>query len=172
MNCFEARKEFASFWRRTLPTAERAAFIAHLRGCARCDRAFRVFALSAPVIHGAAEPAPGSAIQLSDAAAGLDRSFHATAVPARPSAPVGPRSALPWSVAAAAVLILLIGGFTAWKITAAPVQDFSEALASDSADLTPASYHPGGIDAAAENADPDPALFDSIALDSTSGGGQ
>lgn len=55
MNCFEARKEFPSFWRRTLTTEERAAFLAHVGRCARCDRAFRVFALTAPVLHGDSE---------------------------------------------------------------------------------------------------------------------
>ena len=55
MNCFEARKEFPSFWRRMLTPEERTAFLAHVGRCARCDRAFRVFALTAPVLHGDSE---------------------------------------------------------------------------------------------------------------------
>lgn len=55
MNCFEARKEFPSFWRRMLAPEERTAFLAHVGRCARCDRAFRVFALTAPVLHGDSE---------------------------------------------------------------------------------------------------------------------
>jgi anti-sigma factor RsiW len=56
MNCFETRKEFISFWRRTLPVGERAQFSAHLRECARCDRSFRVFALTAPALHSETAP--------------------------------------------------------------------------------------------------------------------
>ncbi|MGH7985978.1 MAG: hypothetical protein ACREQX_06800 [Candidatus Binataceae bacterium] len=56
MNCFEAQKEFARFWRRDLPFVDAQAFTAHLRQCARCDRAFRVFALSAPVLQSENEP--------------------------------------------------------------------------------------------------------------------
>jgi hypothetical protein len=56
MNCFEARQEFRSFWRKELAPESRAAFSAHLRECAKCDSAFRVFALTAPVLHGEAEP--------------------------------------------------------------------------------------------------------------------
>jgi hypothetical protein len=55
MNCFEARKEFPSYWRRMLTPEERTAFLAHVGRCARCDRAFRVFALTAPVLHGDSE---------------------------------------------------------------------------------------------------------------------
>jgi hypothetical protein len=35
MNCFEARKEFGAFWRRTMAAEARAAFSAHLGGCAK-----------------------------------------------------------------------------------------------------------------------------------------
>lgn len=56
MNCFEARKEFISFWRRTMPADERVRFSAHLRECARCDRSFRVFALTAPVLQSESAP--------------------------------------------------------------------------------------------------------------------
>lgn len=56
MNCFETRKEFVSFWRRTLDPARRADFSNHLEHCDRCDRSFRLFALSAPVFHSDREP--------------------------------------------------------------------------------------------------------------------
>jgi len=56
MNCFEVRQEFAAFWRRELAPEQRSALVAHLKGCAKCDHAFRTFAMSAPVLHSAAEP--------------------------------------------------------------------------------------------------------------------
>jgi len=56
MNCFEARQDFRSFWRKELPPQRRAAFNAHLGECRKCDGAFRAFALTAPVLHSGAEP--------------------------------------------------------------------------------------------------------------------
>lgn len=51
MNCLEARRGFVDFWRRSLDSRLRAAFLAHLAGCARCDGSFRRFALTAPVLQ-------------------------------------------------------------------------------------------------------------------------
>jgi hypothetical protein len=56
INCFEARQEFPAFWRRELAAEQRAALVKHLAGCAKCDRAFRNFALGAPVLHSVGEP--------------------------------------------------------------------------------------------------------------------
>ncbi len=56
MNCFEARQEFSALWRKTLTAERRVELLAHLKGCEKCDHAFRVFALTAPVLHGAMEP--------------------------------------------------------------------------------------------------------------------
>ena len=56
MNCFEARQEFSALWRKLLTAERRVELLAHLKGCAKCDHAFRVFALTAPVLHGAMEP--------------------------------------------------------------------------------------------------------------------
>jgi hypothetical protein len=53
MNCLETRRTFATFWRRSLAAEERAAVTSHLAECGRCDHSFRVFALTAPVLHGA-----------------------------------------------------------------------------------------------------------------------
>jgi Putative zinc-finger len=55
MNCFEARQEFPALWRKTATAERRAELLAHLKGCEKCDHAFRVFALTAPVLHGAME---------------------------------------------------------------------------------------------------------------------
>jgi len=55
MNCFEARQEFSALWRKTATAERRAELLAHLKGCEKCDHAFRVFALTAPVLHGEME---------------------------------------------------------------------------------------------------------------------
>lgn len=51
MNCFEARQEFVSFWRGAIGSERRGVLLAHLKGCSKCDRAFRAFALTAPMLH-------------------------------------------------------------------------------------------------------------------------
>ncbi len=51
MNCFEARQDFVGFWQRSLDGERRRELLAHLAGCAKCDRAFRAFALTAPMLH-------------------------------------------------------------------------------------------------------------------------
>ena len=56
MNCFEARQEFSAIWRNRATPERRAEILAHLKSCAKCDHAFRIFALSAPVLHSEAEP--------------------------------------------------------------------------------------------------------------------
>jgi anti-sigma factor RsiW len=63
INCFEARQEFPAFWRRELAAERRAALVSHLARCAKCDRAFRNFALGAPVLHSASEPPQRSAAE-------------------------------------------------------------------------------------------------------------
>ena len=55
MNCFEARQEFPALWRKTATAERRSELLAHLKGCEKCDHAFRVFALTAPVLHGEME---------------------------------------------------------------------------------------------------------------------
>jgi hypothetical protein len=55
MNCFEARQEFPALWRKTLTPERRTDLLAHLKGCEKCDHAFRLFALTAPVLHGEME---------------------------------------------------------------------------------------------------------------------
>src|SRR5690349_8984757 len=56
MNCFEARNDFVAFWQKTLVGERRAQLLLHLRGCTACDRSFRSFALTAPVLYSASEP--------------------------------------------------------------------------------------------------------------------
>jgi len=56
MTCFEARQGFVAFWQRIMEPEQRASLSAHLRTCQRCDQSFRVFALTAPVLHSRGEP--------------------------------------------------------------------------------------------------------------------
>ncbi len=60
MNCFESRQAFVAYWQHTLPVEQRAAFNAHLQFCEQCDHSFRIFALSAPVLHSSSEPMVGT----------------------------------------------------------------------------------------------------------------
>lgn len=62
MNCFEARQDFVGFWQQALEGERRRELLAHLKGCSKCDRAFRAFALTAPMLHsgGAAAASPQS----------------------------------------------------------------------------------------------------------------
>jgi hypothetical protein len=55
MNCFEARQEFSALWRKTIAADRRTELVEHFKGCGKCDHAFRVFALTAPVLHGDVE---------------------------------------------------------------------------------------------------------------------
>jgi hypothetical protein len=57
MNCFETRQEFVSFWRGALDGERRQNLLSHLKGCPKCDRAFRAFALTAPMLHPRGEAA-------------------------------------------------------------------------------------------------------------------
>jgi hypothetical protein len=55
MNCFETRQEFVSFWRGALDGERRQNLLFHLKECPKCDRAFRAFALTAPMLHARGE---------------------------------------------------------------------------------------------------------------------
>jgi hypothetical protein len=139
MNCIEARREFVSFWRRTMSLASRAIFVEHLRGCAQCDRAFRAFALTAPVVHSETAPvAPRSPHAL-----GRTRRFTAagavrTAVRTRGEA---------WQVrkiAAAAAIFLTVGGLSAWSVSRWPAENFAESFAGEISDVDPVIYSADG----------------------------
>lgn len=159
MNCFEARKEFAAFWRRTMPLAARVRLVEHLTTCARCDRAFRVFALSAPVVHLESRPEA------------------ATAVPRPPLSLMHPRRLAntraetfarrvpqqPWRVAAAAVVLLMIGGFSAWSSIQWRGRNFADSLVGNTVEVEPVDYSFDNNAAAIDATEHEPALFGSIA---------
>ncbi len=56
MNCFEAKNDFVAFWQKKLSHQRQAQLLAHLHRCVTCDRSFRIFALTAPVLYSATEP--------------------------------------------------------------------------------------------------------------------
>jgi anti-sigma factor RsiW len=119
MNCFEARQDFRSFWRKELPPERRAAFLEHLAGCSKCDAAFRTFALTAPVFHSDAEPA-------ATAAAGARR----IPASARREGRVyrEPRRASTWLSIAAVLGLFITGVSAAYFSEQAPNQTLTEAI--------------------------------------------
>ena len=157
MNCFESQKEFATFWRRTMPLAERARFAEHLTACARCDRSFRVFALSAPVVH--SEIQPEAAASTARPALSLVRPPRFASARAEASAWRRPEHS--WRVAAAVAALLVIGGFTAWSSTQGPVENFANVVAGGP-EVEAASYSFDSAAIAIDGAGREPALFDAI----------
>jgi negative regulator of sigma E activity len=129
MNCFEARHDFAALWRRELSDQRRAALSEHLTRCAKCDRAFRSFALTAPVLHSPAEP-PAHPREA--------RAIHADsprrlAVAASRQAHAGPR----WAAMCAAVTLFAAASLAAWLSVTTPVESLDDALSIP--DQSPAS---------------------------------
>jgi hypothetical protein len=122
MNCFEARKEFPSFWRRMMTPEERTAFLGHVGRCARCDRAFRVFALTAPVLHGdsaSREPMPAAQASVTE---------HESSPYARRESAVVPRaSRTVWAAAALAAAALL----AVYVAAATPGQTLEDAITGE-----------------------------------------
>ena len=87
MNCFEARQDFVNFWRGALDGERRRVLLAHLKGCAKCDRAFRAFALTAPMLHSGGAAAAESAMSATSHGAPPDVSQVTQQVPR--NAPIG-----------------------------------------------------------------------------------
>lgn len=131
MNCFEARKEFPSFWRRTLTPEERTAFVAHVGRCARCDRAFRVFALTAPVLHGDSvtrEPMGVVSVATQESLLYARREPSATSHRGATVTPVVPRaSRTVWAAAALAAAAL----FVLYIAAATPGQTLEDAITGE-----------------------------------------
>jgi Putative zinc-finger len=134
MNCFDTRKQFIAFWRRTLEPSQRAEFTAHLRGCAKCDRSFRVFSLSAPVLHGEQEPEARSQPHL---------------VWTKPRSASSPKLAMArrnggfqWLAMAAAAVLVVASGLAAWTAANPPHQNVMEAIAGDNPSIEQVSYSP------------------------------
>jgi putative zinc finger protein len=151
MNCFEARKEFPSFWRRMLTPEERTAFLAHVGRCARCDRAFRVFALTAPVLHGDSESREPLRVEQPSVAT-YESSSYARREPviiSRRGATVARSAIMPrasrtvWAAAALAAAAL----FAVYVAAATPGQTLEDAILGEDpvADLSTAASDSGAF---------------------------
>jgi anti-sigma factor RsiW len=138
MNCFEARQDFRAFWRKEMSAERRGAFVAHLAECSKCDGAFRVFALTAPVFHSEAEPVrPMTGVRRIAAPSRRDgRAYREV------------RRAQPWLSMAAAVALFITGAGAAYFSVATPDETLSEALHQPSqfAEVVSADYPEANID--------------------------
>ena len=141
MNCFEARKEFVAFWRRQMPPLERAAFSAHLGTCTRCDHSFRVFALSAPVLHSESEPESRGArahrsggLRLVAAPAHRDGSVPAARGRSRLGRPFS------WRDAGAVIAVAAVASLALYFVLPTPRPAFEDALTDGNAASELATY--------------------------------
>ena len=134
MNCFEARSDFVAFWQKTLTHERRAQLLMHLSGCVTCDRSFRSFALTAPVLYSAAQPDlnSGAARQI-----GLNvNEFNLSSAPSNAERRSNTRTLsrlLPAFVMAAAATIALY-------FAAPPHMTFEDAIAADNSNTEVTSY--------------------------------
>ncbi|HXN85388.1 MAG TPA: hypothetical protein VN867_04920 [Candidatus Binataceae bacterium] len=119
MNCFEARQDFRSFWRRELQPERRAAFNQHLSGCLKCDWAFRQFALSAPALHSETEPDRTGTVSRPSVRLQAQRSNRFF----RES-----RSSSQWLSMVAAVVLFVTGASAAYFSVAGQNQTLSDAM--------------------------------------------
>ena len=125
INCFEARQEFPAFWRRELTAERRGALVNHLAGCAKCDRAFRNFALGAPVLHSASEPPQRSVAAVQGARA---RDVRAPRSAGAVRGELVPRRGLAISAAA---LVLIAASLAAYFSVTTPVDTLNDELSAD-----------------------------------------
>lgn len=125
MNCFEARQEFRGLWRKTVAAERRAELLAHLKECEKCDHAFRVFALTAPVLHGEMER------QAARVSRPARREFSLADRPRRfasASREVSLSRPNRWLAMSAAAAIFVFAASTAYLSTRAPDESLGEAL--------------------------------------------
>ena len=131
MNCFEARQEFPALWRKTATAERRSELLAHLKGCEKCDHAYRVFALTAPVLHGEMDR------QASRMAAPARREFSLADRPRRFASP-SREVARPnrWLPMAAAAAIFVFATSAAYLSTRAPSESMGEAFSTPESSMT------------------------------------
>jgi hypothetical protein len=133
MNCFEARQEFPGLWRKTATAARRSELIAHLKGCEKCDHAFRIFALTAPVLYSEVEP---PAAQVSRPArrefslADRPRRFASVSRETSYSRPTR------WIQVAAAAAIFVFATSAAYLSARMPDESIGEALSTPESSMT------------------------------------
>ncbi|MGO9801336.1 MAG: hypothetical protein ACLPQ0_17920 [Candidatus Binatus sp.] len=133
MNCFEARQEFSALWRKTATAERRAELLAHLKGCGKCDHAFRVFALTAPVLHGEIERDAAPVSQPARREFSLaDRPRRFASVSREMSLSRQPNR---WLAMSAAAAIFVFAASTAYLSTRAPNESLGEALSVPEASM-------------------------------------
>lgn len=128
MNCFEARQEFPALWRKTVAPERRAELMNHLKGCAKCDHAFRVFAMTAPVLH--SDPSTGTR------AASVSREFSPSDRPSRFAGLArreSPRRR--WLAMSAAAAVLMVGTSAAYLSARLPGETLYDAFSSSESTL-------------------------------------
>ncbi|HKN13174.1 MAG TPA: hypothetical protein VJX68_08255 [Candidatus Binatus sp.] len=132
MNCFEARQEFPALWRKTLASERRTELLAHLKGCEKCDHAFRVFALTAPVLHGEIElQAASRALRPARREFSLaDRPWRFASVTREVSRPNR------WLPMAAAAAIFVFATSAAYLSARTPDESIGEALSVSESSMT------------------------------------
>jgi len=155
MNCFEVRQDFVGFWQRGLDGERRRELLGHLKGCFKCDRAFRAFALTAPMLHcggGAAAEAHLNATPHIAPRVPVDVPMNMNGIrgaDARRAAEILRRASVyrlaerrpsrQWRDAAAGLSAVAAAVLLAYFSVAAPVQSFDDALVnSDSISETAA----------------------------------
>src|SRR5713226_3502193 len=123
MNCFESRQEFAALWRNRVTGERRAEIMAHLKTCAKCDHAFRVFALTAPVLHSESDQPPARV------SVPARREFSLADRPRRfASASREMASPRRWIAMSAAAAIFVVASGAAFYSVKAPRQTLSDEL--------------------------------------------
>jgi hypothetical protein len=142
-----------------MASVARASLIEHLRECADCDRSFRSFALAAPVVHSETT---------SDTAASAQRAPLNLVRPQRFAISRVERTERrlperPWKVAAAAALLLMTGGVTAWSSARWPTQNFIESVAGDSSEIDSATNSTDSAGLSPDTLGPESALFEAMA---------
>jgi hypothetical protein len=138
MNCFESRQEFSAIWRNRATAERRAEILAHLKSCAKCDHAFRIFALTAPVLHSEAEP-PAAA----RASASVRQPFSLGDRPRR-FASVSRETERPqrWIAMAAAAAIFVVASSAAFLSADTPRETLGEELSMPEATSYEAAADP------------------------------
>jgi hypothetical protein len=131
MNCFEARQEFPALWRKTAIAERRADLLAHLKGCDKCDHAFRIFALTAPVLYGDMEQQESRAMPARREFSLADRPRRFASVTREVS------RTNRWLPMAAAAAIFVFATSAAYLSTRAPNESIGEALSVPELSLNP-----------------------------------
>jgi hypothetical protein len=123
VNCFQTRKEFPNFWRRRLEPAQSDALAGHLERCGLCDQAYRLFALTAPVLYSDSEAVDAMLGSEERPRPARDRRSRAAGADATES------RATVWT----ALSMLIAASVIAYVAAAAPSESLSDALSNSQA---------------------------------------